>query len=122
MATLIALAVLAERASVRSLPVRWLVLLFLRHAEAVAREFVVETTQTQRFARVLPIEGNPADAMLLAARFRALAAAIAALLHLACRLGLGTGRVDASVRLIALQPGQLLGAPGGWALGSIDTS
>ena len=43
-ATLVALAVLAERAAYRSLPVRWLVLCLLRHAEAVARDHVAETT------------------------------------------------------------------------------
>jgi hypothetical protein len=43
-AMLVALAALAERAAYRSLPVRWLVLSLLRHAEAVAREHVAETT------------------------------------------------------------------------------
>ncbi|MFN3547694.1 MAG: hypothetical protein ACK4U0_09410 [Mesorhizobium sp.] len=43
-ATLVALAVLAERAAYRSLPVRWLVLCLLRHAEAVTRKHIAETT------------------------------------------------------------------------------
>ena len=43
-AMLVALAVLAERAATRSLPVRWLVLCLLRHAEAVTRDHVAETT------------------------------------------------------------------------------
>ena len=83
--TFLALAALAELASGRSFPVRWLVLAILRPAEAVAAQFVAELTDA-----VLPAHWEnpacrnaPADAMLLAWRFRMLAAALGALLGLA---------------------------------------
>jgi hypothetical protein len=84
-ATLVALAALAELAAGRSFAVRWLVLAILRPAEAVAAQFVAELTHAVRPAcRENPACRNgPGDAMLLAWRFRTLAAALAALLGLA---------------------------------------
>ena len=103
-ATLVALAVLAERAAYRSLPVRWLVLCLLRHAESATREHVAETTgwdwsdlacafgigdprdagagfDEHQGAGVVIGSGNgPADALALAWRLRALAAVLGALL------------------------------------------
>jgi hypothetical protein len=79
---LLSLAVLAEKAGHRSFPVRWFVLVLLRHAEAVAREFVAGTTgiglpclETARDAG-----SGPADAALLAGQLRMLAALLCAIL------------------------------------------
>ena len=80
-ATLVALAVLAERAAGRSYPVRCLVLFILRQAESVAGSFVAEAMQTFRpggLVRIPPIPNSPDDATGLAMRFRALAAALGA--------------------------------------------
>jgi hypothetical protein len=84
-ALLVSLAVLAERAAERSLPVRWLVLWILRRAETVVEEYVFDETgmpppAMEGFA---PIGNGPEDALRLAARFRAFAAALAVLLPLA---------------------------------------
>ena len=107
-ATLVALAVLAERAAYRSLPVRWLVLCLLRHAESVTRDHVAETTgwdwsdleyafgidardagfdagqaagNGPAGAGILACSGNgPADALALAWRLRMLAAVLGAFL------------------------------------------
>lgn len=80
-ALLAALALLAERAAARSSPVRWLVLLILRRAERAAEAFVLEATGMPPFIERFAAESNrTADAYRLAARFRALAAALATLL------------------------------------------
>ena len=85
-ALLVSLAVLAERAAERSLPVRWLVLWILRRAETVVEDFVFDETGAPPPAMdgFAPIGNGPDDALRLAARFNALAAALAALLPLAC--------------------------------------
>ena len=77
-ALLFALAGLAERLSGLPRPVRACVLRILRPAEAVARDFVLETTRDH--AAPLPacfdaLQGgdSPADAMRLAQSFRVLA-------------------------------------------------
>ena len=82
-AMLVALAALAEQAAVRSFPVRFLVLCILRHAEVVAWRFVADATGAMRpvSGEVPPAGNGPSDAMLLAARLRALAAALVALLR-----------------------------------------
>ena len=73
-AMLCALAALAERASGRSPVVRGLVLWFLRQAEAVARDFVADGTDTPAASMpVLPAGAGRADAMRLALSLRALA-------------------------------------------------
>ncbi len=86
-AMLVSFAAIAERAAGRSFPVRWLVLLILRRAEAVALQFVVEATQAD-----WPLSDDdpqigcrPEDAAWLGLRFRMLAAVLGALLDL-CRL------------------------------------
>ena len=81
-ATLVALAVLAERVSTRSRPVRWFVLTILRQAESVAREFAAAATQMPPLAIDETPAIGPADAILLASRFRALATILGALLSL----------------------------------------
>ena len=80
---LVALAALTEQAAVRSFPVRFLTLCILRHAEVVAWAFVADAIGTTRpVSGEVPAAGNgPSDAMLLAARFAALAAVLAALLR-----------------------------------------
>ena len=85
-ALLVSLAVLAERAAERSLPVRWLVLWILRRAETVVEEYVFDETGMPPPAMegFVPIGNGPDDALRLAARFRALAAALAALLPPGC--------------------------------------
>ncbi len=84
-ALLVSFAALAERAADRSALVRLLVLWLLRRAAAVAEEFVFEET-----GMPLPDEGfaaagnGPEEALRLAAHFRVLAAALAAMLPDAC--------------------------------------
>ena len=118
-ATLVALAVLAERAAYRSLPVRWLVLCLLRHAEAVTRKHIAETTGWDwsdleyafgfdapdagfdagqgaglADADILTAPGSgPADALALAWRLRMLAAVLGALLSPASVFGTGSTSV-----------------------------
>ena len=87
-AILLGLAVLAERASGLPHPVRCLVLWILRPAEAIAREFVAEETQTPwpAFAEFPALGGGSGtvDALRLAARFRRFAAALRKLAREAC--------------------------------------
>ena len=80
-ATLLALAALAERAGARSHPVRVLALCFLRPAEAIACEFVAEVAPAQRLAGNALLSNGSDDPVGLAARFRALAAALVASRH-----------------------------------------
>jgi hypothetical protein len=92
--TLLALALLAERAAGRSLPVRFLVLVLLGRAEAIARRFVARTAATLiaeaidagcpdiAFPDLSCLEEpgglhyGAADAQLLALRLRILAAVL----------------------------------------------
>jgi len=101
-ATMLNLAALAERAALRSLPVRFLVLTILWHAEAIARKFVASEMDYFRdigadldpyidedldppeprwpsLAEILPPSGFTLDANLLALRLRMLAAILVAL-------------------------------------------
>jgi len=87
--TLLTLALLAERAAARSLPLRFLVLVVLFRAEAIARAFVareIEADWTDPSCPGLPCLDEPparhygvADAALLALRLRMLAAVLGAL-------------------------------------------
>ena len=88
MALLIALAALAERTADRSYPVRCLVLWIMRRAEAAARDFVASVTGAPpaAFAVIPQLHSGPADAIHIAARLKALAAALGALLSVTCRL------------------------------------
>ena len=73
-ALLVALAGLAELAAGRSAVVRGFVLWLLRHAEAVARDFVEGGEDAPLVALpMLPAGNGPADALRLAASLRALA-------------------------------------------------
>lgn len=77
-ALLIALAALAERASSLAAPVRCLVLWILGPAEATACEFVEEAALQPAPALfdIAALDGGSTDAIRLALRFRALAAAL----------------------------------------------
>ena len=81
-AMLAAFATLAERAALRSFPVRWIVLLLLRRAEAIARFYVEEVTDCDWPSPddCSDTRYGSADALILAAFFRAMAAALATLL------------------------------------------
>lgn len=81
-AILLSLAVLAGHAAGRSFPVRWLLLLVLRRAGTVAAFLLEQRTGMEwPFSEDCGENGSgPADALLLAARLRALAACLAALL------------------------------------------
>ena len=81
---LLALATLAERASVACYPVRCLVLWALRPGEAAASGFVREVVQTPFQVADLPAfphDNSPDEALRLAVIFRALAAALQHLLR-----------------------------------------
>ena len=95
-ALLVSLSLVAERAAGRSLPVRFLVLVFLRRAEAVATSFVAATAEAAgATAEDFPwlddtaeSGASPLDAAWLALRFRLLAA----VLDLCCAAGRSAGR------------------------------
>ncbi|MVA97109.1 hypothetical protein GN330_07585 [Nitratireductor sp. CAU 1489] len=123
MALLVALAALAERAGARSWPVRCLVLCILRRAEAVATGFVADATGLPPSApEAKPRIGNDAaGALRLAAYFRALAAALAALLRLSGRSRCPSGRTGGALRLPG--PGQHgFAFSRGWTVLPNDTS
>jgi len=105
LASLFVLVTLAERAAARSYPIRFLVLCYLRYAEAAASELVADTTFARRLAGAAAIGNDPGDAIRLALRFRALAAALVALLRPACRFGGLLERPDRVVRQAASCPG-----------------
>ncbi|MDP3898695.1 MAG: hypothetical protein Q8Q62_18640 [Mesorhizobium sp.] len=123
-ALLVALAALAERAGGRSPPVRFLVLSILFFAETVARGFVVGAAPGTWPCLGDPSEipSGPMDAAQLARRFRALAAALGALLPPACRFGgrnAGSGRAPCRR---APNPHRLVTKPAGGAPRPADTS
>jgi hypothetical protein len=83
-AILLALAALAERAAGAPLPVRWLVLWFLRQAEGVATEFVAGSPGVALGAgasdpTASPHGCRPSDAIDLAFSLSSLACAVAIL-------------------------------------------
>ncbi|MFN3547754.1 MAG: hypothetical protein ACK4U0_09720 [Mesorhizobium sp.] len=144
-ATLVALAVLAERVACRSVPIRWFVLCLLRHAESVVRNHVAETTgwdwpdlehafgigdadpdagfDTDRGAGTRAGSG-PADAMALVWRLRALAVVLRAFLPPDDLPGLddpGAG-VVAALRRLASGGARWLAASGDWTHPAPDTS
>ena len=96
-----ALAVLAERAGARSWPVRCLVLCILRRAEAVATGFVADATglPPSVLGARPGIRNDAAGALRLAACFRALAAALAALLRRSGRSRCPSGCAGGALRL-----------------------
>ncbi len=119
-ALLVALALLAERAGSRSLPVRWIVLAILRRAEMVAHGFVVDVSQTTwpHFDEELEPDCRPLDAAWLAWRFRLLAAVLGALMRLAS----GVDRWTAGTVCAPLTQPLVLVMVGGWTRRPYDTS
>ena len=105
-ATLLALAALAERAGARSYPVRVLALCFLRPAEAVACEFVAEFVPARRLAGNPSLPNGSDDPVHLAARFRTLAAALVVFLRILCRFDRWNARPDGLVHQAAPCPGR----------------
>ena len=119
-AQLVASAILAERAAERSLLVRWLVLWVLRRAETAVEELVFDETGMPLAIEGFAVAGNgPDDALALAARFRALAAALATLLPLACLLGRRPARREVAFRPVAPPSGRHLND---WTPRPYDTS
>jgi hypothetical protein len=81
-AMLVALAELAERAGTRCAAVRCLVFWFLRHAEAVARDYAVEAAALLLGRHFAPrTDDTPEEAARLAQAFRALASLFNTLAH-----------------------------------------
>jgi hypothetical protein len=121
-AMLVALAVLAERAGGLGFPVRCLVLVLLRPAEAVARRFVVELAGADLPGLEHAFENRDGalDAAGLALRFRAFAAVLGALLPPPCRFDRWHGGRDRALRREAPRLGGLDAIPGGRA--AYDTS
>jgi hypothetical protein len=119
-ALLVSLAVLAERAAERSLPVRWLVLWILRRAETVLEDFVFDETGVPPpvMEGFEPIGNGPDDAFALAARFRAFAAVLTTLLPLGCLFGHWPARRYLAFGHIA----RACGHPGGCEPEPNDTS
>lgn len=117
---LVALAGLAERAAGAPWPVRCFVLWLLRRAEAAAVECLFAATgmRLPAMAAIAAVGSGPADALCLAARLNALAAALGALLPRA-RSARGPASRRASVGRAAL--GSAL-FHGGWRPDPIDTS
>lgn len=123
MALLVALAVLAERVAARSLPVRCLVLCVLRRAEVAAAAFVFEATGTPLAGMpALTIPNDPADAIRLAARFHALAAALGALLAVVGRFNDQAARPGCASGHISQSPGGPSVTLDGWTREPNDTS
>ena len=116
-ALLLALAVLAERVGARSLPLRCFVFWLLRRAETVAGEFVLDMTGLPpAFGGIAAVGNGPTEALRLARRFRALAAALAALLPMANR------PAPSGDAFGHIAPGLLPVTPAGPAPRSNDTS
>ena len=94
-ATLVSLALVAERAAGRSWPIRRLVLWALRRAEFAVGDYVFAVTGTppSAFAGIAADEDGPEEAFRLAASFRMLATALGIVLRIALRRGLPAGPV-----------------------------
>lgn len=98
-AMLIALAVLADRSCDRSSLVRSLVLWFLRHAEGIARDFVIGEAQACGVAMpdlppAISFGDSVGGAMRLAASFRLLALVLQSLPVPSCDVGGFQARLD----------------------------
>jgi hypothetical protein len=124
---LVALAVLAERACGRSLPIRCLILWILRQAEAVARDFVIGEALAVGVAaphQPAPMPGvdSVADLVRLAACFRALALAVRKLSTMPHRFAGRSARRYIMLRQLALFVLAMSGALTVAAPRPVDTS
>lgn len=104
-ATLVALARLAQGAAGLPFPLRFVLLAILRLAEAVARDFVVKETGADWFGENLESQNRPADATLLALRFCALAEALVVRLRL--EMACLSARPDEALPVIARSAGRV---------------
>jgi hypothetical protein len=102
--------------------VRLIVLAILRRAEPVARDYVAGETGLLLPAPAGFLASQPADAMLLAARFRMLAAAVDVLLSLPSLFGGWNATPRRTFRPVAPFPGLLRLTPGGRDAKPHDTS
>ena len=96
-------------------------LAILRSPEAVARTFVVETTRSTCLDAPSQTGSSPLDAAWLAFRFRALAAALGALLRLVCRFHC-RNKIHIEPAPLAPRPLRPLATRGGWRQKTADTS
>lgn len=124
-ALLVTLSLVAERAVGRSFPVRFLVLVILRRAEAVATAFVAGAANAAVVDWPDPGEapemhGHPVEAACLALRLRMLAAILCDLVGAACD-SVGDGPCTGSVQGAAA-PVLLLVFPARRPLAPHDTS
>ena len=133
---LVALAALADRAATRALPVRWLVLVFLRVAESVGMNLVVEFTGWSHGDlegalatghlddQEIPAAAGstPADALALGMRLRILAALLRAFLPPEDDLGRGLVRGAAALVRAVARPVPVFAAPAVAAHPAPDTS
>ena len=110
-ATLMALALLAERAAGRSLPVRFFLLVILGRAETIARAFVArelaaDWLDAPCLEEPADTHYGAADAMLLALRLRMLAVVLDALAGTLADTGAGLsgGETGGAAHLSALMP------------------
>jgi hypothetical protein len=96
-ALLVAFAALADRAASCCHPVRFLLLLLLRRAETLARDYVADVMLVDGlwFDDGMECTSRPQDAALLAERFRLLAEELVGLLAPALRFGAPLARADA---------------------------
>lgn len=107
-ATLLGLALLAERAAVRSFPVRFLVLAILGRAEKIARAYVAREIEADGWCLDEPPASHhgAAGAGILALRLRMLAAVLGIL------SGADDGCVDGPAGCSAVWAASPYGAPG----------
>lgn len=123
-ALLVACALLAERAAVRSWPVRLLVLWVLRRAEAVVADYLFDVTGTPApdTGGMAALGNSPDDAMLLGMRLRALATALGVLLCPDKPSSRASSSISGALRRRALCLEPFAVRLGGWAPRPIDTS
>jgi hypothetical protein len=107
-ALLVAFADLAERAAGRSYPVRFLILLVLRRAETIARDYVAGAMLVDGlwFDDGMEPTSSTQDAARLAERFRLLAEELVALLDPALRFGAPLPRREANPSRAACRAGR----------------
>ncbi len=127
-ALLVQLASLADLAAGQVFPIRWLVLAILRRAERAAQTYLVETIQMEWADLEDALKScagsagaSPADAALLACRFRWYAAVLGALIEQACALHVWTPGLDGP-RWPASHGGPRAAVPGCGELRPYDTS
>jgi hypothetical protein len=122
-ALLLSIAGLAESAAQRSFPIRWVLLVLLRRAEAAALTLLVDVVPIDCSEFDDPDAGfRPVDALLLAARLRVIAALLTAVLAVPpCAHRRRTCR-EAAQPAVRLRLARTVGTPVALPLGAFDTS